>query len=65
MQIPDGLLRAFLFFVFALLIGNTAAGLAGALAVILSFAAAALFVAFAKLTGLQGLNMFHGDFLRP
>jgi hypothetical protein len=52
------LLRAFLF-VFALLIGDTAAGLAGGLAGRLAFAAAALLGAFTEITGIQSLNMFH------
>ena len=62
---PYGLLRAFLLLVLTLLIGNTAAGLAGRLAGRLAFAAAALFGALTKITGIQSLNMFHDDYLRP
>ena len=56
---PNELLRAFLLLVFALLVGNAAAGLAGGLAGRLAFATAALFGAFAKITGIQGPDMFH------
>ena len=45
---------------FALLIGNAAAGLAGGLAGSLAFAAAAVLCAGAEITGLDGLDMFHG-----
>jgi hypothetical protein len=50
----------FLFLVLALLVGYTAACFARGLAGGLAFAAAALFGAFAEITGVQGLNMFHG-----
>ena len=56
---PYGLLRAFLLFILTLLIGDTAAGLAGRLAGRLAFAAAALLGAFTQITGIQSLNMFH------
>ena len=49
--------------VFALLVGNAAAGLASGLARGLAFAAAAVLGAFAKLGGGQGLNVFHGFIL--
>ena len=54
---PDKLLVFAL--VFALLIGDTAAGLACGLAGSLAFAAAAVLGAFAKITGFEGLDMFH------
>jgi hypothetical protein len=57
----DGLF--FLFFVLALLIGDPAAGFAGRLAGRLAFAAAAVFGAFAEMSGFDGPNMLHGDFL--
>jgi hypothetical protein len=48
-----------LFLVLALLVGDTAAGLARGLAGRLAFAAAAVLRALAQITGVQGLNMFH------
>jgi hypothetical protein len=45
--------------VLADLVGNAAAGLASGLARSLAFAAAAVFGALAKITGLNGLNMLH------
>ena len=50
--------------VFALLICNAARGLAGRLAGSLAFAAAAVLCAFAKVTGFQSLDSFHGSNLR-
>jgi hypothetical protein len=47
------------FLIFAGLIGNAAAGLAGRLARSLAFAAAAILGAFAKITGLYGFDMLH------
>ena len=44
---------------FALLICDTAAGLAGGLAGSLAFAAAAVLGAVAQVTGFDGLDMFH------
>ena len=46
-------------FVFALLVGNAAAGLAGRLAGSLALAAAAVLGAFAKIAGFDGKNAFH------
>ena len=43
----------------ALLVGNTAAGLAGRLAGSLALAAAAVLGALAQITGLQSLDSFH------
>ena len=58
-------MRLFLFLLaLALLVGNAAAGLAGRLAGSLAFAAAALFGALAKITGIQSLNMLHNNLLR-
>ena len=51
------LLLAFL--VFALLIGNAAAGLASGLARGLAFTATAVLGAFAKILGFEGFNVFH------
>ena len=45
----------------ALLIGDTAAGLASGLAGSLAFAATAILCAFAQITGFDGLNVFHGS----
>ena len=45
--------------VFALLVGNAAAGLAGRLAGSLALAAAAVLSAFAKIAGFDGKNAFH------
>ena len=47
------------FLVFAGLIGNTAAGLAGRLAGSLALAAAALLGALAKVTSLDGIDVLH------
>ena len=44
----------------ALLVGNAAAGLAGGLAGGLAFAAAAVLGAVTQVTGLDGLDVFHG-----
>ena len=46
-------------FVLALLISDTAAGLAGRLTGSLALAAAAVLSAVAKITGLNGLDVFH------
>ena len=46
-------------FVFALLVGNAAAGLASGLARGLAFAAAAVLSAFAQVTGFDRLDVFH------
>ena len=48
-----------LFLVLALLIGDTAAGLAGRLAGSLALAAAAVLCALAQIAGLNGLDMLH------
>ena len=48
-----------LFLVLALLIGDTAAGLASRLAGSLALTAATFFCAFAEVTGLDGLNSLH------
>ena len=53
------LLLAFL--VLALLISYAAAGLASRLARGLAFAASAILCAVAKVSGLNGLNMFHSN----
>jgi hypothetical protein len=45
----------------ALLIGNTAAGLASRLAGSLAFAAAAILRAVTQIAGLDCLDMFHGS----
>ena len=55
--------RLFVFLVFALLIGNAAAGLAGALARGLALAAAAVLGAGAQITRLQGLDPGHHEHL--
>ena len=47
----------------ALLVCNTAAGLASGLARGLALAAAAVGSAFAQVTGLDGLDVFHGLYL--
>ena len=47
------------FLVFAFLIGNAAAGLAGRLAGSLAFAAATVLGAFTQVAGFDGLDMFH------
>jgi hypothetical protein len=47
--------------VFALLIGNAAAGLASRLAGSLAFAAAAVLGAFTQVTGFKSLDMFHSS----
>ena len=46
---------------FALLIGNTAAGLAGGLTRSLAFTATAGVSALAKIAGLKGFDMFHNE----
>ena len=51
-------------FLLAGLVGNAAAGLAGALAGSLALAAAAVFGAGAKVPGFEGLNMLHVHYLR-
>ena len=51
--------RLLAFLLFASLIGNTAAGLAGRLAGSLALAAAAVLGAVAQVSGLQGLNVAH------
>ena len=53
----------FLFFVLALLICDTAAGLASRLARGLALAATAVLCAVAQVTGLQGFDMFHFSIL--
>ena len=58
---PAAAFLQFQLLIFALLIGNTAAGLAGGLARGLTFAAATVLRALAKVAGLNGLNMFHTD----
>ena len=45
--------------VFALLVSNSAAGLASGLAGCLAFAAAAVLLACAEIAGLDGLDVFH------
>ena len=50
-------------FVFALLVRDAAAGLAGGLARGLAFAAAAVLGAFAQIAGVQGLNVLHNKIL--
>ena len=52
--------RLLAFLLFASLIGNTAAGLAGRLAGSLALAAAALLGALAKVTSLDSVNVLHG-----
>ena len=47
------------FRIFAFLVSDTATGLASRLAGSLTFAAAAVFRAVAKVTGFDSLNMFH------
>ena len=47
------------FLVFALLVSNTAAGLASGLAGSLAFAASAILCAFAKVTGLNCFDTLH------
>jgi hypothetical protein len=54
-------LRCVLFLVLASLVGNAAAGLASGLAGSLALAAAAVLGALAQVTGLNGLNVFHGS----
>ena len=51
------------FLVFALLIGDAAAGLARGLAGSLAFAAAAVLGAFTQIAGVQGLNVLHDKIL--
>ena len=58
------LLILFLSLVFALLIGDSAAGLTGGLARSLALTATALLCTFAKILGFQSLNVFHNQFLR-
>ena len=57
-----GLLGLVFLPVLALLIGDTAAGLAGRLAGRLAFSATAVLCAFAQITGVQCLNMLHLDY---
>ena len=52
--------RLLAFLLFASLIGNTAAGLAGRLAGSLALAAAALLGALTKITSLDSINVLHG-----
>ena len=52
-----------LLLVLAGLVGDAAAGLAGGLARGLALAAAAVGSAFAQVTGLDGLDVFHGLYL--
>ena len=52
--------RLLAFLLFASLIGNTAAGLAGRLAGSLALAAAALLGALTKVTSLDSVNVLHG-----
>jgi hypothetical protein len=56
--------QCLLVLVLALLVGNTAAGLAGRLAGGLALAAAAVLGAGAQIAGLNGLNSFHGRTLQ-
>jgi hypothetical protein len=51
----------FVLLVLALLICDTAAGLAGRLAGSLAFAATAILRAVTQIAGLNGLDMFHGS----
>jgi hypothetical protein len=51
----------FAFFLFAVLIRNAAARLAGGLARGLAFAAAAVLCAFAEIAGLNGFDLDHDD----
>jgi hypothetical protein len=51
-------------FVFTLLVGDAAAGLAGGLAGSLAFAAASVLRAFAKGFGRQSLDVLHFDILQ-
>ena len=53
-------LQLLAFLAFALLVCDTAAGLASGLAGSLAFAATAVLGAFAQITSFDGLNMFHG-----
>ena len=52
-----------LLIVLALLVGDAAAGLASGLAGSLALTAATVLSALAQVTGLNGLNMFHGSYL--
>ena len=52
-----------LLLIFALLVGNAAAGLAGGLAGSLALAAAAVLGALAQVAGLKGLDSLHGSWL--
>ena len=52
--------RLLAFLLFASLIGNTAAGLAGRLAGSLALTAAALLGALTKITSLDSINVLHG-----
>ena len=56
-------LQLLAFLVLASLVGNAAAGLASGLARGLALAAAAVLGAVAQVTGLNGLDMFHGSYL--
>ena len=56
---PAAAFLQFQLLIFALLIGNTAAGLAGRLAGGLALTAAAILGAFAQVAGLKGLDVFH------
>ena len=59
-QATFSILQLFAFlFAFALLICNTAAGLASRLAGSLALAASAVLCALAEILGVQSLNMFH------
>ena len=49
------------FLVFALLVSNSAAGLASRLAGSLALAASAVLCAVAQISGFQSLNMFHDE----
>ena len=51
-------------FVFALLVGNAAAGLASGLARGLAFAATAVLGAFAKIASFNGFDMLHDSYLQ-
>ena len=58
---PAGGIFTFLLLILALLIGNTAAGLAGRLAGSLALTAAAVLGAVTQIAGFNGDNMFHKD----
>ena len=62
---PDGRRLFALCLLFALLIGDAAAGLAGGLAARLAFAAAAVLGALAQIAGIQSLDVLHNGINLP